>query len=253
MFPFKTNPLAAFAGTLLLATALSATAAEHGTKWSYTGDQGAEHWGDLSPSFKACKDGKAQSPIDIQNARPGKLPPLAFHYPASAATVINNGHTIQVGPHAGGNAKLPSGVYQLLNFHFHTPSEMTVDGRAYPLSAHLVHRDAAGRLAVVGVLFEEGAENKALESIFQVMPEKGAAPVPLNETFSPADLLPEDLSYVAFDGSLTTPPCSEGVHWHVLKTPVQVSAAQIQAFRKLYPMNARPVQPMHDRVLTSNN
>ena len=159
----------------LAATACSAWADDkHGAAphWSYSGPQGAEKWGDLQNDFATCKLGKKQSPIDIKGATMGNLPAIAFNYGQGAAEVVNNGHTIQVNLVAGGDAKVASGGYKLLQFHFHTPSEELVNGKHYPLVAHLVHRNDAGKLAVVAVLFKEGKPNAALEKVFAAMPAK---------------------------------------------------------------------------------
>ncbi len=153
---------------------------------------------------------------------------------------------MQVNLPAGGAASIDGVEYKLLQFHFHTPSEEKFDGKPYPLVAHLVHKSAQGQLAVVAVLFKVGKENAALKPVFDKLPPKEGDTLAL-EAINLADLLPADPSYYAFMGSLTTPPCSEDVRWQVLKTPVTLSAAQLAAFRKLYKMNARPVQPLNGR------
>jgi len=217
--------------------------------WGYAGHAGADKWGDLQSDYATCKLGKEQSPIDIRGAQKADLPAIGFAYTPSPAEVVNNGHTVQVNLKGGGNATLPTGGYQLLQFHFHTPSEEKIAGQVYPLVAHLVHRNAEGKLAVVAVLFKEGRENAALASVFAAMPAKAEQSAPLKADFNVSDLLPKEQGYYAFVGSLTTPPCSEGVRWQVLKQPVEISKAQLAAFRKLYPMNARPVQPLGSRVV----
>jgi carbonic anhydrase len=227
--------------------------AEGETHWGYTGKNAALHWGDLQPDFAACKLGREQSPIDIrETAKASAAVQLEFSYTPGAAEVVNNGHTIQVNLASGGSAKFAWGTAQLLQFHFHAPSEEKINGKAYPLVAHLVHKDAEGHLAVVGVLFKVGKTNPALAKVFAVMPAQAGDKAPLAKPFDAAWLLPANRSYWAFMGSLTTPPCSEGVRWQVLKTPVELSRAQLEAFRKLYPMNARPVQPLNGRKVESN-
>jgi carbonic anhydrase len=146
----------------------------------------------------------------------------------------------------GGSAELSNRDYKLVQFHFHTPSEEKIDGKNYPMVAHLVHRDDAGNLAVIAVLFKRGRENAALKSIFQRLPAKEGE-VPLSERIDATKLLPPNRAYYAFRGSLTTPPCSEGVSWYVLKQAVEMSAGQIGAFKKVFKMNARPVQPLNAR------
>jgi carbonic anhydrase len=239
--------------TAALFTLSCAWAADHGAPhWEYTGKTGAEHWGDLQSDFATCKLGKEQSPIDIQTTQKAKLPAIGFAYTAGPAEVVNNGHTVQVNLKSGGTVQLESGSYQLLQFHFHTPSEEKINGKAYPLVAHFVHRNAAGQLAVVGVLFQEGRENAALAPVFAAMPTQANKTAALAADFQPAAVLPQEQGYYAFIGSLTTPPCSEGVRWQVLKQPVEVSKAQLAAFQKLYPMNARPVQALGSRVVRAS-
>lgn len=243
-------PIRLAACVLLATTALSAPARDDKPHWGYQGKTGAQAWGDLEPGFAVCKLGKFQSPIDIRDAqaKQAALPPLRFAY-AAAAEVVNNGHTIQVNLPAGGTLGVAEGDYKLLQFHFHTPSEEKINGRPFPMVAHLVHQDAQGKLAVVAVLLKQGRENAALKTVFANLPakagDKRALPAPINV----ADLLPAERGYYRFKGSLTTPPCSEEVSWQVLKQPVEISKAQLKAFRKLYKMNARPVQPLNGRPL----
>jgi len=189
----------------------------------------------------------AQSPIDIHGVKAKKLTPLAFHYKPAASEIVNNGHTVQVNLDNAGSVGLPSGDYKLVQFHFHTPSEEAFNGKHYPLVAHLVHKNAAGELAVVAVLFKQGKENAALKKVFAELPATVGEKHPLSAELDLMATLPKHHTYYAYEGSLTTPPCSEGVHWHVMKEPVQISKTQLSAFRKLYAMNARPVQPLHGR------
>ena len=221
--------------------------AHHAAHWGYEGMQGARHWGSMEPGFALCQSGKEQSPIDITTDGASKPAPIGFGYTPGNAEVINNGHTVQINLAAGGAIQLDGVDYALLQFHFHTPSEEKIRGQAYPLVAHLVHKNAAGQLAVVAVLFEEGEENQALKAVFSNLPAKAGDTVKLADGFNASDLLPAYKGYYKFTGSLTTPPCSEGVRWQVLKQRVELSKAQLNAFRKLYKMNARPVQPLHGR------
>lgn len=215
--------------------------------WGYGKHGGPAHWGDLKADYAACKLGKEQSPIDIREYSKADLPAIGFEYTAGAAEVVNNGHTIQVNLAAGGKIKLASGEYKLLQFHFHAPSEEKVNGKAYPMVAHLVHRNDDGKIAVVAVLFKRGKKNPTLAKMFSAMPAKVETKAELEGGLNPAEILPANQAYYAYIGSLTTPPCSEGVRWQVLKQPVELSRGQIAAFRKLYPMNARPVQPLNGR------
>ncbi|MGM9487546.1 carbonic anhydrase [Ideonella sp. YS5] len=240
--------------TLIAALALGTifTARAEGTPphWSYAEHGGAAHWAELDKSFETCKLGKHQSPINIvtKAVKPAAdVTPVAFAYTAGAGEVVNNGHTVQVNLASSGAITLDGTEYKLVQFHFHTPSEEKVDGKAYPLVAHLVHKSADGKLAVVAVLFKQGKENATLKPVFAKLPAKEGDKVALEGTIDVAALLPADHGYYSFPGSLTTPPCSEEVRWQVLKTPVEVSAAQLASFHQLYKMNARPVQPLNER------
>ena len=238
---------------LLIAFGSSQVLAEGAAHWTYEGKENPAKWGDIDKTFESCKLGKEQSPIDIQTkqAKKAALAPIQPAYKSSAGELVNNGHTIQINLADGGMATVPSGGYKLLQFHFHTPSEEKIDGKNFPLVAHLVHRNEAGKLAVVGVLFKTGKENAALKTIFANLPAKeGKAPLAANMDASA--LLPKSLAYYTYNGSLTTPPCSEGVAWHVLKEPVEISAAQVAAFKKIFQMNARPVQPLNGRVVQAS-
>jgi carbonic anhydrase len=233
----------------LLAGAASVQAAEHAPHWDYTGKAGTAHWADLDQGFAACKLGKEQSPIDIRGAKAESLDPIGFHYAGSSAEIVNNGHTIQVNLENGGTIQLASGEYKLVQFHFHTPSEEKINGKRYPLVAHLVHKNDAGQLAVVAVLFKQGHENRALKQVFASLPAKAGDKHALEGAFDADAILPAQRGYYAYMGSLTTPPCSEGVHWQVLQKEVEISKGQLAAFRKLYAMNARPVQPLNGRAI----
>ncbi|WP_423222091.1 carbonic anhydrase [Ideonella lacteola] len=226
--------------------------AAHSPHWSYDGPTSALHWAELEPGFQTCGIGQEQSPINIETSRVTASPdarPLGFGYTPSEGSVVNNGHTIQVDLAQAGSLVLDDGAYGLVQFHFHTPSEEQIDGQSYPLVAHLVHRNEQGRLAVVAVLFKLGQENAALKPVFAKLPTdvdgRRALTAPLDVTA----LLPATRAHYAFAGSLTTPPCSEGVRWHVLKTPVEISPAQLAAFKAIYTMNARPVQPLNGRAV----
>jgi carbonic anhydrase len=241
----------------VLAAAMMAVAgvqaADHAPHWEYAGKAGTAHWAELDQGFAACKLGKEQSPIDIRGAKAGKLEPIGFQYSSGSAEIVNNGHTVQVNLANGGTIKLASGEYKLVQFHFHTPSEEKVNGKRYPLVAHLVHKNDAGALAVVAVLFKQGHENAALKQVFAGLPAKAGDKHALEGDFNAESILPAQRGYYAYMGSLTTPPCSEGVHWQVLKTEADISKGQLAAFRKLYAMNARPVQPLNGRAITVSN
>ena len=216
--------------------------------WDYEGEFGPTKWNEVDPAFKTCAVGKRQSPINIEtrDAEKGGLKPIQFNYTAGPAEIVNNGHTIQINLENAGSARFDGLEYRLVQFHFHTPSEEKIDSMAQHMVAHLVHRVGDTKLAVVAVLFKLGKENKALKPIFDSLPQREGQKAKLNE-FNPADILPGDPTYFAYTGSLTTPPCSEDVKWHVMQTPMVISYSQLAAFKKLYKMNARPVQPLNGR------
>lgn len=236
-------------GTVSVVGGTSTHASEPSHHWEYEGENGPEHWGDLSHEFETCKTGKEQSPIDIRTAKVGHLEPIGFNYTASAAEIVNNGHTVQVNLADGGTVHLRDGEYKLLQFHFHTPSEERINGKRYPLVAHLVHKNAHGDLAVVAVLFKAGRENAALKQVFASLPAEAGEKHALEGGINLEAVLPEHRGYYAYKGSLTTPPCSEGVRWQVLKHTVQISPQQLYAFKQRYSMNARPVQPLNGRTV----
>jgi len=220
--------------------------------WAYDGKEGPSAWGKLADDYAACAAGKAQSPINIKGAKAETLPQIGTDYPVSGLKIINNGHTIQVNQGDGGAAMLGGVRYNLAQFHFHAPSEHRISGRAYAMEAHLVHKDANGKLAVIGLMFKEGKANPFLAHFWarlpkEAGPEQAASEVQINTT----ELLPKDKTYYHYEGSLTTPPCSEGVNWYVLKTPVEASPEQIQQFAALlhHHHNERPVQPLNGREI----
>jgi carbonic anhydrase len=235
---------------ILIIAPLYAGAAGHSTHWGYEGDIGPAHWGDLSPEFKACKEGKSQSPVDIRNPVKAALKPIEFHYKTTPLKVINNGHTIKVDYERGSYIVVNGKRYDLLQFHFHTPSENTVNGKPYDMEAHLVHKSEDGQLAVVAVFMKKGKENSFIKTIWRHLPVHGGSEKIVSSIkINVADFLPKNKAYYAFDGSLTTPPCTEGVKWLVLKTPVEVSEAQVKKFALIFKMNARPTQPLYGRVI----
>ena len=204
----------------------------------------------LDPANAACAVGRTQSPIDIKGAQISALPALKFDYNSAPLNIIDNGHTIQVNYAPGSTLSVGSKTYTLKQFHFHHPSEEHVNGHAYDMVAHLVHADADGNLAVVAVLFTTGQANSLIEQVWRNIPaeKEKAVDVP-GTTLNARDLLPSDLGYYTFAGSLTTPPCSEGVTWFVLKSTNSFSPVQLASFAKLYPDNARPIQPTNGRKI----
>lgn len=244
------------AAVAALVLATNAYAAEkgheggHGGHWGYTGETGPAHWGDLSEAYHMCKAGTHQSPVDIRDAKHMDAPAVAMKYQATPLKVVNNGHTIQVNYAGGSTLTVDGKVYELAQFHFHNPSEHTQNGKPALMEAHLVHKAADGSLAVVGVFLKEGAENPVLARIWPHLPsevnhEKAVEGTQVNVD----DLLPAKRAYFNYSGSLTTPPCSEGVTWLVMDQSVEVSRAQADKFLGLIHSNARPVQPLNDRAV----
>jgi carbonic anhydrase len=229
-------------------TATAAPAAH----FEYEGADGPEHWGELSPAYALCGTGMKQSPIDIVQPAGQNLANIAFHYQSSKVNILNNGHTVQVNYDAGSYIEIDGVRYDLLQFHFHTPSEHTIDGHRAPLEVHFVHKSSAGVLAVVGILIESGAENEALKTVFDNLPPMVAAVQTLNVSVNAADVLPSTRTTYRYDGSLTTPPCSEGVKWNVLTESIQVSPEQAEAFQSIFELDSRPVQPLHGRSVVED-
>jgi carbonic anhydrase len=224
----------------------------HAPHWGYAGDVGPEHWAELSPENKLCAVGTRQSPIDIRETIAVDQEKIAFDYRPSSFSVLDNGHTVQVNVAPGNGLTIMGRRYELLQFHFHRPSEERVNGRQFDMVAHLVHRDGEGRLAVVAVLLERGRDDRPqplIQTVWANLPlEKGEAlaaqvPIDLNQ------LLPGERGYYTYMGSLTTPPCAEGVLWMVMRQPVQLTGAQVDIFARLYPMNARPLQAGSGRLI----
>ena len=222
--------------------------------WDYAGALGPSHWGDLKPEFVTCKTGHSQSPIDIRKARRAPLAPIYFDYRPSPLHIIDNGHTIMVNYGPGSSISVGGKKYALKQFHFHRPSEEKINGRAFDMTVHLVHEDERGNLAVVAVLLRKGQDSPLLQELWNDLPkEKGKEKVLDNVRINLSELLPADRSYYTFSGSLTTPPCSEDVTWFVLKHPASISAKESERFSRLYRDDARPTQPLHDRVVLESH
>ena len=218
--------------------------------WSYTGENGPQAWGNLKPEFNMCAIGKRQSPINIEEGSTllGPAEPVIFNYTPSNGTVINNGHTIQVDVQGDNSITVRGNTYKLLQFHFHTPSEEQINQKRYAMVAHLVHKNDDGQLAVVAVLLEPGVVNSLIDKVWTYMPLDAGDRVRMpRELLNLNELLPTDQRYYQFMGSLTTPPCTEGVLWMVMKQPMPISRNQYKLFTQLYPNNARPVQAVNGR------
>ncbi len=217
--------------------------------WAYEGKLGPGYWGDLADEFIACKSGTSQSHINVQSSSAIDSTESVFtNYGDTLVTILNNGNTIQLNYDAGSVAYLDGQEYELLQFHFHTPSENHVDGSAFPMEMHLVHKNAEGGLGVIGVLFEAGEENPLFAKFWDFLPrEEGEVPSDLRIDIT--DVLPGEPHYYAFDGSLTAPPCSEGVKWFLMEDAVQASRGQMDKFTSIFGANARPIQPLNGRVI----
>ncbi|HEY1090253.1 MAG TPA: carbonic anhydrase family protein [Burkholderiaceae bacterium] len=220
--------------------------------WDYSGPGAPEHWGRLKPAYKQCQTGKRQSPIDIRDTIKVELEAIKFNYQPGAFAVLDNGHTIQVNIDAGNSLQVMGRSFTLTEMHFHRPAEERINGRSFDMGVHLIHKDAQGQLAVVAVLLDRGlggVGQPLLQTVLNNLPlEKGEA-LTAQVALDPNLLLPDDRSYLTYMGSLTEPPCSEGVLWMVMRQPVPVSSAQMAIFTKLYPMNARPIQPSNGRLV----
>lgn len=234
---------------LLLITLLCSghiLATEH---WGYDGAISPEHWGEISKDFSTCKTGKHQSPINITEGKKLAPQPLSFHYALTPEEIINNGHTVQVSINSDNDYLTFNGTqYFLKQFHFHTPSENQIEGKSFPLEAHFVHADKDGKLLVLAVMLQTGKTNKEIEKAWKVVSNQQDKSIKIKHPFNIDKFLPHNKSYYHFEGSLTTPPCTEGVTWLVLKEPVTVSKTQVDKFEKLlgHPNN-RPIQPINDR------
>lgn len=225
---------------------------EEAPHWEYRGEHGPDHWAQVDHANEVCSVGTQQSPIDLRGSIRAELEPLSVRWKKGPATIINNGHTIQVNM-PGGNTLTHNGLeYELLQFHFHAPSEHLVDGMHYPMEVHFVHKHAkSGSLAVVGVFLTPGEPNGTFAGLSATFPKDpgGEGTVPI---FSPTELLPAGLHYWTYEGSLTTPPCSEIVTWMVASDALHVDASDIKRFTSIYSGNARPALPLNRRILLSS-
>lgn len=223
----------------------------HAAEWSYAGPTGPEYWGDLDPSYTLAKRGRRQSPIDIRGAVNQDLPKLIFSYKPTELHLVYNGHTVQENQDAGSYAMADGSgrSFELEQFHFHSPSEHTINGHQYPLEMHLVHTGRDGAVAVIAVLFEEGEHNAALDPVWNNLPDDEDRERDLTITIDVTDLLPKSRAYYHYEGSFTTPPCTEYVKWVVLREPVMISARQLAQFRQVIDGNNRPVQLRNGRPI----
>jgi carbonic anhydrase len=233
------------------------------THWDYEGPRGADHWSELDPEYAICNSGKQQSPIDIRTAKKAQLPPLQFEFkPRPLKYLQNNGATIRVNYHdapgTGDFLVVGDERYQLQQFHFHRPSEEYLHGKAFDMVAHLMYKSSDGKVVGVAILLKAGRANATIRQLWDVMPRTESKVLPdyshqeqevAGVEINPAGLLPGKLAYYTYMGSVTAPPCTEGVRWYVLKTPVEISARQVDEFAKLYPHDVRPIQPQNGRLV----
>ncbi len=221
--------------------------------WSYDGEDGPANWSKLHSEWSLCGSGKRQSPIDIHDGIKVDLEPIKFEYQPVHFKVTDNGHTIQVDLEPGNRFTLTGRTYELLQFHFHRPSEEQVNGKGFPMVVHLVHKGEDGKLAVIALLVEEGIANGIIQNVWNNLPLEKRTPVVPTGLIDVSQLLPLTPQYYTYMGSLTTPPCSEEVLWMVMKQPIKMSASQIAIFARLYPMNARPIQMAEERMIKESN
>jgi carbonic anhydrase len=217
--------------------------------WSYEGETGPAHWARLNPAYAACAAGKRQSPIDIRDGIRVDLEPIRFDYKPTSFRIVDLGHTLQVNLPEGGSLTVMGKRYSLLQFHLHRPAEERVNGRAYDLGLHFVHRNDEGQLAVVAVLLEKGSDHPLLQTLLNHLPLEQNVEVAPETSLDLSRLLPENRAYWTYMGSLTTPPCTEGVLWMVLKQPLQLGAEQLAILGRVLRANARPLQPGHGRLV----
>ncbi|MFN7197828.1 MAG: carbonic anhydrase, partial [Hylemonella sp.] len=223
---------------------------QHEVHWGYEDEGGPQRWGALKPEYATCATGRRQSPIaiDDNDTLKGPAEPIGFRYTPSKGTVTNNGHTVQVNVYGDNSLTVRGSTYQLVQFHFHHPSEEQINGQSYPMVGHFVHKNDLGQLAVLAVLLQAGEANRLIERVWTYMPLDVNDSVRMPpDLIDVNDILPADRRYYQYLGSLTTPPCTEGVLWLVLKQPVTISREQLRLFTQLYRHNARPLQPLNGR------
>ena len=220
----------------------------HAVHWDYAGDMGPENWGD---EFPTCGKGTKQAPLNITGPFDKSKDVLVVNYKEGPLKILNNGHTIQVNVEPGSTLKINKDVFNLLQFHFHRPSEEQIDGKPMAMVAHFVHKNADGKLAVMGVLLNDGKDNAAIQTLWNNAPKAEGPEVVVDKVkFDPSTLVPAALTHYNYEGSLTTPPCTEGVSFYILKTPVEIGKKQVMDFP--FKRNARPVQPLNGRKINAN-
>jgi carbonic anhydrase len=238
---------------LCVAGSMTAVAQQGSAPWDYEGKQGPLNWGRLDPAYRACSEGKEQSPIEIRGAHLNKnLKPIEFHYLSSSMTLVNTGHWIQVTPAPGSYIVANGTRYDLVQFHFHHPGEEAVKGALPDMTLDLVHRSAEGKIAVVAVRLNEGNPNAVLAALWEHMPKTAGATDKMTESMSPAGLLPADRGYWTYEGSLTAPPCTEGVQWFIFEQEVELSRSQLRTYAALFKVTSRMIQPTRGRKIEAS-
>ena len=235
------------------AAAILAAAPRHGTVWSYEGELGPANWSKINADWGRCAAGNRQSPIDIRDGIKVNLEQINFDYHPSAFNEVNNGHTINVNVGAGNFITVGNETYELQSFHFHRPSEEKINGKGTEMVIHMVHRSAEGKIAIVAVLLERGEPHGLMQTVWDNLPLEKNDVVAPSVVINPIDALPAKREYFTYMGSLSEPPCTEGVLWLVFKQPRQASPAQMALFSRLYPLNARPVQAVAGRMIKESN
>ena len=233
---------------MLLSLSSTLLANEDG-HWSYSGESGTENWANLAPEYAACGIGVNQSPINISKAISAELAPLQFNYKGHGTTIVNNGHTVQINMQPGSWVHAGGEDFQLVQLHFHSPSEHQINGELFPLEGHFVHQNSSGALAVVGVLFRAGEWNTDLARIGSAAPQVIDQPEAIDMDIADLEMYANHESYYRYNGSLTTPPCTEGVQWYVLKNPGHIAAEQAANFVALIGEDARGPQPINARII----
>lgn len=220
--------------------------------WGYIGGEAAHRWGDLAAEFETCKQGVEQSPVNINEILQEALPALNTNFAETPLEVVNNGHTVQVNYAPGSGFKADGKDFGLVQFDFHTPSEHYIDGAPYPMEAQFVHKAGDGSVGIISVMMKVGKHNPVIEGVWQNVPVAGKTKAVAGVQLNAGALMPANKDYYQYDGSLTTPPCSEGVKWYVMKDPIEISADQLKAFQSVFPVNARPIQALGARVVKGN-
>ncbi|MEW6024686.1 MAG: carbonic anhydrase family protein [Pseudomonadota bacterium] len=233
--------------------AAAAAAPKISNHWDYEGEFGPENWGKINPAWSQCGAGKRQSPIDIRDGMKVNLDEIDFNYRPSDYTEVDNGKTVQVNLARGNFMTIGNQSYELVQFHFHRPSEEKINGKGTEMVIHLEHRGPGGKLAIVAVLLERGRANDAIQTVWNNIPLEKNQQVASSEPLDPLELLPDRREYYTYMGSQTTPPCTENVLWLVMKQPMTASPAQMALFSRLYPLNARPVQESEGRMVKESH